>query len=261
MMSLDCRALTARWIRYLVALGLFAVTAALPGRAHACGASAGGAAGVSSCSLEEHLEEARAKWRLGAAYAFTSTALRFSGEFRFDESRHVAFATIDYRVTPAWTLELAMGSILEGRLESGLARYDLGPGFLAAFGASYRVLEAREVRPFVALTGQIAFVAASTHPSIGPSTPSTGYEALDARVGVVVGWALWRVLTPYALVRAFGGPVFWKDAAGSALTGTDVHHFQVGAGLLVRVGRSLDIFAEGVPLGEQGISAGAGFAF
>jgi hypothetical protein len=248
-------------IRSAFALCLFAMAAMLPVRAEACGASAGGAAGVSSCSLEEHLEEARAKWRLGATYAFTSTALRFNGESRFDESRHVAFATIDYRLTPAWTFEVAMGSILEGRLESGSARYELGPGFLAALGASFRILEAREVRPFVALTGQIAGVAASTHPSSGPSTPSMGYEAFDARAGIVAGWALWKVLTPYALARIFGGPVFWHDAAASGLTGTDVHHFQVGAGLLVRAGRSLDIFAEGVPLGERGVSGGAGFAF
>jgi hypothetical protein len=68
------------------------------------------------------------------------------------------------------------------------------------------------------------------------------------------------VLTPYALARVFGGPVFWHDGLAGQ-TGTDVHHFQLGAGLLVRLGRRLDIFAEGVPLGEQGISGGAGFAF
>jgi hypothetical protein len=54
--------------------------------------------------------------------------------------------------------------------------------------------------------------------------------------------------------------VYWQYR-GASLTGGDVHHFQIGAGVLVRIGRAFDIFAEGVPLGELGFSAGAGVAF
>src|SRR6185436_20545114 len=78
------------------------VAAACPARALACGASATGASGVSACSLKEHLESVRPKWRLGASYAFTSTGIRFDDDTRFDETRHVAFATIDYLYSPDW---------------------------------------------------------------------------------------------------------------------------------------------------------------
>jgi len=239
-----------------------ALAAALPARALACGASAGGASGVSACSLQEHLESVRLKWRGGASYAFTSTAIRFNGDTRFDETRHVAFATLDYRLTSAWALEAGVGSIFGGRLSSGApaTEYEFSPGVLAAVGASWRVLDAEDARPFVALTGQLAFAAASTRPSGAPSSPSTGYQALDLRIGAVAGWPLWQTITPYALARVFGGPVYWQYQ-GTSVTGSDVHHYQLGAGLLARLGRQLDVFAEGIPLGEQGISAGAGFLF
>src|SRR5262249_22801900 len=91
---------------------LVAVT--FPAGALACGASAGGASGVSACSLKEHLEEVRPKWRVGASYAFSSTAIRFNSDTRFDETRHVAFATADYRFTPDWAFELGLGTIFGG---------------------------------------------------------------------------------------------------------------------------------------------------
>jgi hypothetical protein len=244
----------------LLAATAFTAATALPSAADACGASAGGASGVSACSLEEHLEAARAKWRLGASYAFTSTALRFDDTSRFDESRHVAFATAGYRLTPAWTFEVALGSIVGGRLESGSTGHEFNPGFLAATGASFRLLEAQGVRPFVALTAQVAWVLASTHASGTEPSASTRYQALDGRAGAVAGWTLGPTLVAYALARAFGGPVWWSPS-GARQLGTDVHHFQLGAGLLARVARQVDLFAEGVPLGEQGISAGGGFFF
>jgi hypothetical protein len=241
--------------RALSACAVAAVAMMAAPRAFACGASAGGAAGVSACSLDEHLESVRPKWRAGASYAYNSTALRLGGT-RFDNTRSVVFATLDYRFTPAWALEIGAGSILGGTLGMGPERYDFDPGLLVAAGASWRIVEADGARPFVALTGQIAFVATTTRPSDVPSAPSTGYEALDARIGAVAGWPLFGVLTPYALARAFGGPVFWSYH-GESVTGGDVHHYQFGAGLLARWGR-IDIFAEGVPLGEQSISAGVG---
>jgi hypothetical protein len=66
------------------------------------------------------------------------------------------------------------------------------------------------------------------------------------------------VVTPYVLARAFGGPVFWS-LAGASVTGTDAHHYQVGAGLVIRA-RRVDIVAEGVPLGERTVVVGVGLA-
>jgi len=239
---------------------IFLATLALPARALACGASAGGAAGVSACSLSEHLEAARPKWRVGAGYAYTSTALRFNGDSTLDETRHVAFASLDYMATTTWTFELGVGSILGGALRSPTAEYNLSPGLLASAGAAWRVVEADDIRPFVVMTAQLAVVATSTKDAASPSAASVHYTAVDGRFGASAGWPLWQTLTPFVLARAFGGPVFW-EYQGVSQTGTDVHHFQIGGGLLLRLARVVDIFAEAVPLGEQSISAGAGFVF
>lgn len=239
---------------------VFGAAVALPARALACGASAGGAAGVSACSLSEHLESVRFRWRIAAGYAYTSTALRFGGDTRLDETRHIAFASLDYMATPTWTFEGGVGSILGGALRSAASEYKLSPGLLVSAGAAWRVLEADVARPFVVVTAQLAFVTSSTKDQASPSADSVHYTAADGRLGVSAGWPLWQTLTPYVLARAFGGPVFW-EYQGVSQTGTDVHHYQIGGGFLLRVARVVDIFVEAVPLGEQGVSAGAGFVF
>jgi hypothetical protein len=61
-------------------------------------------------------------------------------------------------------------------------------------------------------------------------------------------------------VRAFGGPVFWRYQ-GVAVTGTDTHHYQLGAGLALGLGERVGLFAEGIPLGEQALSAGVSVSF
>jgi hypothetical protein len=241
-----------RWLVFFAAL-------AFPAPALACGASAGGAAGVSACSLPEHLEESRPKWRVGAGYALTSTALRFNGDTRLDETRHVAFANLDYLATPAWTFELVVGSILGGGLQSPTSDFKFSPGLLIAGGAAWRVLEASAAQPFVLVTAQLAFVTASTKES-NSAADSVRYTAIDGRVGASAGWPILQAFTPYLFARAFGGPVLW-ELGGSSQTGTDVHHYQIGAGLLFRVARTVDVFAEGAPLGERVASMGAGFVF
>ena len=80
------------------------------------------------------------------------------------------------------------------------------------------------------------------------------------RAGAVAAMTFGRLLTPYALARAFGGPVLWRYN-GARINGTDVHHYQLGAGLALLLRRRIDLFAEAIPLGERGLSAGAGLSF
>lgn len=223
-----------------------------PKTALACGVTAGGAAGISGCSLSEHEEAARRKWHVGASYSFTSTALRFTGDQRVDEERHASLVTLDYRPTSTLTLEGAAGLLLGGHISTPSARYDFAPGFVSAIGGSWRVVDARGAIPFVLLTATISYASTATQ--------GVGYNAFDARGGVVIGTTFWDVLTPYAVGRAFGGPVYWRYN-GAAVTGTDVYHYQVGVGLSLLLGRRVDLFAEGVPLGERGVAAGGGFSF
>jgi hypothetical protein len=225
----------------------------VPRRALACGAGTGGAAGISGCSLEEHEEEARLKWRVGASYAFTSTGLHFTGGLRVDEIRNSSVVAIDYRPVPRLTLEAGAGPFLGGSITALGTRYSLAPGFASTVGGSWRLVDADGAVPFVLLTGQLSYISTTT-------TPSIGYNAFDLRLGGVVGTTLWHAWTPYVVARAFGGPVYWRFN-GAGVIGTDDHHWQIGGGFSLRIGSRIDLFAEGVPLGELGVAAGAGYSF
>jgi hypothetical protein len=233
---------------------LLAIAAAVwASPALACGASGGGAAGISGCSLEEHQEGARPKWRLGADYSFASTGLHFDSGLQVDEVRNASLVTLDYRPVRRVTFEVGAGAFLGGSITLSSVRYVMAPGFAGVVGASWRVVDADGAIPFILLTSQLSYVSSSTAGSVG-------YDAFDIRVGAAVGTTLWKVLAAYAVGRAFGGPVYWRYQ-GESIVGTDDHHWQVGAGLSLLIARKVDVFAEGVPLGELGVTAGAGLSF
>jgi len=127
-------------------------------------------------------------------------------------------------------------------------------------GGSYRLLMNDGARPFVLLGGQLTFVTARTTEQGAAGAESVRYAAFDFRVGPVVGWTFWNALSPYVLARVFGGPVFWSYQ-GQSEVGSDVHHYQLGAGLSLLIAKRVSLFAEGVPLGEQAVAGGAGFSF
>ena len=239
--------------RILLALvaGAHALSAS---RAVACGVS--GPDGVSACSLAEHQEETRPRWRAGVSGVYTSTALRFGGGLRGDETRGAVLASASYLPTPRLSLQAGAGTTLGGDLTMPGGRFIFLPGVAAAIGASWRVVDAH---PFVVLSSVLSFSAATTKHE-GPDESRTGYEAFDLRGGAVVGTTFFNVLSPYATARVFGGPVFWRYQ-GAAVTGTDVSHFQIGGGFALLVARRVDVFAEGIPLGERAVSAGASIAF
>jgi hypothetical protein len=232
---------------------------ALPARAWACGASAGGVAGLSGCSLAEHNEAARKKWHAGANAAWSSTSIRFSDSLRLDQTRTVAVALLDYSPKPAATVEFGAGAFLDGTFERAGVEYGFSPGLLLVTGASYQLVTNDGPRPFVLLGGQLSYLMSHTQAE-GAAGEESGYHAFDLRVGPVVGWTFWNALTPYVLVRVFGGPVFWRYQ-GEAVVGGDVHHYQLGAGLSLVLAKRLDLFVEGVPLGERTVAGGAGLRF
>jgi hypothetical protein len=232
----------------------WAVAAGPTPAARACGVSTPD--GLSSCSLEEHEEETRPRWRAGAAGLYTSTAIDF-GSFRSGETRGSVVASLAYQPTKRLTVQLAAGSTVGGHLDTPTGVYAFAPGPTAATGVSYRLVQG--TKPFVILTANLSFSAATTEPS-GTPGDKVNYDAFDLRGGALVGTTLWRVLSPYAVVRAFGGPVYWQYL-GTNVTGTDAHHYQVGAGLTLGIARRADLFVEGIPLGERSVAAGGAVAF
>jgi hypothetical protein len=244
--------LASRSLPFVVAL-----LASSPFRAWACGASAGGVAGLSGCSLDEHNEAVRKKWHVGASSSFSSTSIRFGPNLRLDQSRSTLVATVGYSTRRELTFEFGAGALLDGTFERAGVEYDFTPGLLLLTGASHRVVTNEGVRPFVLLGGQLAYVTAHTEQQGAAGAGSVGYNAFDLRLGPVVGWTFWRTLSPYVFGRVFGGPVFWRYQ-GRAEVGGDTNHYQLGAGLSLVIAERLDAFVEGVPLGEQSVAGGLG---
>ncbi|HEY3668747.1 MAG TPA: hypothetical protein VGL19_22270 [Polyangiaceae bacterium] len=230
---------------------LLAVLLLVTPRAKACGVSA---SGVSSCSLAEHDEAKRPRWAVGVSGLYTVTRLRFSGSLYADQVRYATLASLAYLPTPKLVLQAGVGAAWGGSLTLPDGKYDFSAGPIGELGADFRAFD--DGRYFLLLTSGLSFTFARTH--LG-SEPSVGYEAFDLRLGAEVGFVLARVLRPYALARAFGGPVFWRHQ-GEAVDGTDTHHYQFGVGASVQLVKTLSLFIEGVPLGERAVSAGLGLA-
>ena len=194
---------------------------------------------------------------MGASGLYTSTALRFSGSLRADETRSAVLASLSYAPSRRLTLVGALGATVGGDLDTPAGTYHFSPGIIGAVGSSWRALD--RPRSFVVLTSLLSFSNAPTRLA-GTSGPSTNYSAFDLRLGAVAGTTFFGHLSPYALGRVFGGPVYWHYQ-GAAVTGSDTHHFQLGAGMALLVVRHLDVYVEAIPLGERALSTGASVMF
>jgi len=238
------------WPLALVVNGLFWFSAR---PARACGVSA---SGVASCSLAEHDEAVRPRWAVGVSGLYTSTRLRFSGDTSAEQVRFATLATVAYLPSAKLVLQAGLGAAFGGSLTLPEGEYRFTPGPIALLGADFRAFD--DGRYFLILTSGLSLATARTHaPTNGDE--SARFTALDLRLGAQFGIQLAERVRPYALARVFGGPIFWRYR-NEAVTGTDTHHFQLGAGLAVRVANRLNVFAEGVPLGEQAVALGVGLA-
>ncbi|AKT42738.1 hypothetical protein [Chondromyces crocatus] len=145
-----------------------------------------------------------------------------------------------------------------GRLLVEGVHHDFTPGWLATAGGSYRVVRGEGLRPFVLLTATLGASGARTQ-ALGVTTTER-YLAFDVRVGAVVGWTLYDTLSPYLAARAFGGPIFWRFQDRDRM-GTDRYHYQLALGTSVLLPGGFNVSAEGIPLGERGLSVGVGVLF
>ncbi|MBX3190816.1 MAG: hypothetical protein KF819_27710 [Labilithrix sp.] len=206
--------------------------------------------------------------RVSSSYAFTSTTLLFD-EGRADLTRHAAFGAIEIPLAKKGTTSLIVGAggVAGGELTHGLARDAVGPGFSAFVGIAKRIYDGEGALPFVQLTGTFSTThmltrtsGVRTDGSLAPiETPR--YTAFDFRFGAIAGKTFGDVFTPYAVGRFFGGPILWK-LDGNNVVGTDMYKVQLGGGLsLALFDRRVDLFVEGIGLGERGVAAGLGTTF
>ncbi len=227
-----------------------------------------GPAGTISCTGVEAEGVAPPQGRAGLAVGWSRASLVFDaasdggddGDVTVDHFAVVA--SMDFFTGGNTTYQLATGSFVTGTLTAGGVEREMGPGWLLSGGATWRVLDGTEgAQPYVILS--LTFGATGTRTFADPpevDAPLRGsYLAFDARFGAAVGKTFAGVVSPYAAARAFGGPVLWTEG-GETRTGTDRYHVQLAGGVALLL-TPFDVFVEGAPLGEVGVSGGVGAQF
>jgi hypothetical protein len=143
-------------------------------------------------------------------------------------------ASVDYRLSPTSTFAVGLGAGLGGFIavnppSANPARFEILPGYELTLSYSRRLLDGRGNLPFVlfGLSGGVS--GASTQLERVPQPPTIPLYTFDVRASFIVGKTFWNTLSPYALVRGFGGPIVWTYA-GSTEIGSDRYHFQLGGG-------------------------------
>ncbi len=218
---------------------------------------------------------------LGVSLSRFATDITLGGESARLRQTQVA-VPMSFRLSDAWTLSATLVFVADGRLSfddgppAGPAptppralRYDLQPGAAAGLGLSWRALEAPRDGIDLSLAFQLA--AASTRlrtpDSVSMDVPrGAEWMAFDLRVSLTASRTFGGVLTPWASVRVFGGPIAvgWDGRDGTSL-GSDDRHVQLAAGVSVRPFPlrvpGLRLFVEGAALSERGFTLGASHAF
>ena len=170
------------------------------------------------------------------------------GQVSLSETTVMASAT--YQRSPALGFQLGLGAILDGEAEGG----DVRAGAAATAAVTWLVLFEQERRPFVLVSFSLA---GSRTEAVSDDGRAHALGAFDGRVGAMAG-KTFGPATPYAAVRAFGGPVSWT-VAGEDVVGGDTHHYSIGAGAALRF-RRWNLAVEGMALGEKSATASAALA-
>jgi hypothetical protein len=221
-----------------------------------------GATGIQTCNDTGDADTSSRpsnRWRVGANLGGFSSTLKVSGH-DVDIREAATTVTLDAKTSDRVTLQAGLGAILAGRLDVDGTSHDVLPGWLVAGAIAYRLYDGGGAAPFVLLNGSIGVASARTRQRDVVDPPTATLTSVDVRIGVAVGWTIAGVLSPYVAARAFGGPVSWS-LAGQSVTGTDRYHYQIGAGLALRMGDRFDAYVEAAPLGEKRASLGLGYSF
>jgi hypothetical protein len=186
----------------------------------------------------------------------SASTLVFDGEREADIRRRAIALGIEYQPAPEWTVTGGAGVSLGGDLHLSGVRHAFGPGPVLTVGGAYRLLDgAGPYLPFL-LFGMAASVSTVATES---STQQARLTAVDVRASLTVGKLFLRTFAPYAALRGFAGPVFWR-LGDEDLRGSDRHHFAIALGAIATTG-VVDAFVEVSPLGERSATVGASVSF
>ncbi len=190
---------------------------------------------------------------VGVSAAVSDTTLSFSGDLRPDLRQSAVTAIAGYAWPSRISVRAALGVLVGGSLEGEGKTFDLGAGIVGSVGVARQWAS-----PPWFLTGSASLGISRTTTREQLATGMHGARdsltAGDARGGITAG-RTFGVVSPYLLARVFGGPVFWSWD-GADTTGTDTHHFQLGAGASVSIGARVTLLVDLAALGERAASVG-----
>ena len=156
-----------------------------------------------------------------------------------------------------YTVHANIGTVLGGTLETESRTFTVERGWLASVGVARRWILGADRSWFV--TGSLT-LGASSAPTREGEVQGRNITATDMRMGVIGGVTLWDTLSPYLLVRAFGGPVFWAKDDKEIMTG-DAYHYNLGSGLSARLPGNLLALVDASVLGARNVSFGLSMRF
>lgn len=188
-------------------------------------------------------------WRLSGTLSSSSSEIEFGGA-RVPFRLFTATASVGRFATPRAGWSVSATGILDGEIEDR----DLEGGGAVGAAFTYLPLYEKELRPFVAVTGNASAALAR---AIADDSETRSWIAVDFRIGAMAGKSLIdNTLVVHVAARAFGGPVLWRRA-NEDVTGGDRYHVTAGAGLSWHVNQKLSLSIEAMPLGEQSYAGGA----
>lgn len=224
---------------------------------------------VTTCKGDDHDHGAPSgevhgpRFHAGTSFGVFGSRLSFlSGGPTVSIERRAATASLDYRLTNEMTVGGGAGVGLSGVFFDGKRRFEVLAGWLLMATWSRRLLDGRGNKPFLLASAAFAVSGASTRPEptavVAP--PTAGLYAIDLRGALTVGKTFFQTISPYASVRLFGGPVFWRYQ-NRAVIGGDTRHYQLALGMTVALPQGVDAFVDGSPAGEQAMTLGFGKSF
>lgn len=194
---------------------------------------------------------------MSASYSVFATELTVAGGSDAFVERRAVNASLGYRYSDTISFQLGAGATLGGRFVYGTERYRFDPGWIASASGTWKAAGTKRGDAFLIAGASVSASGAATRDARDRTDP---FYAFDVRVSVVAGKTFFDVLSPFAVVRAFGGPVLWHHGRSDLIAG-DRYHFQIGAGVSVNLPERFDVFTEIIPLGERAAAIGIGYSF
>lgn len=179
------------------------------------------------------------------------STLSFTGDRELDISQLAVSASVGQAWPSRVSLRASIGVVIDGSLEGEGRSYDIGPGFIVAASVAKQWIAGDWF-----VTSSFSMSASrTTTTETQPGAPRETLIAVDLARGGVIAGRSFGLVSPYVLARAFGGPVFW-ELDDMDVWGTDVHHFQIGAGASLTTESGLSVVLDVAALGEQAASLG-----